>query len=71
MDAVWYCAMRTQAVCLVLLLTLASLVHSTSAEGDDETLERVMLGQSSFQILKQPFCSGGTLRQPMVCFLTN
>ena len=39
MDAVWYCAMRTQAVCLVLLLTLASLVHSTSAEGDDETLE--------------------------------
>lgn len=39
MDAVWYCAMRTQAVCLVLLLTLASLVHSTSAEGDDATLE--------------------------------
>ena len=39
MDAVWYCAMRTRAVCLVLLLTLASLVHSTSAEGDDQTLE--------------------------------
>ena len=39
MDAVWYCAMRMQAVCLVLLLTLASFVHSTSAEGDDETLE--------------------------------
>jgi len=38
MDAVWWCSMRTQAICLVLLLTFASLLNSTSAE-DDQTLE--------------------------------